>query len=260
MLNIDKFLRQGKTHQVCQDYIETSDWYVVLADGCSSAKNSEIGAMILCREAMNVLEQWKDSLEKLDYNEFGKNVIFNAWKSALVLNVPEECLNTTLLVAYKFNDHIFVHVYGDGLIITKQTNGNITCTEVSFTKNTPFYLSYLLSPEAFKSYPKEYRKIVTEHHFDILDAEETLFPNDKVTYGYFIENYESILIASDGMTNWTHNPDMGKVAKDMVNFAQPQGAYLQRCMNFLIRGYEKSGYYEDDIAVGGFLNLDTWRR
>jgi hypothetical protein len=54
MIQTDIFRRIGATHAVCEDYIIEGNKpfpFIILADGCSTAKNTDMGARILCHLA-----------------------------------------------------------------------------------------------------------------------------------------------------------------------------------------------------------------
>ena len=65
MLQIDSYFTNGKVNKVCQDYVihgETPVPYVILCDGCSSSKFTDVGARILAhsaKEALNVLKPFE---------------------------------------------------------------------------------------------------------------------------------------------------------------------------------------------------------
>ena len=64
-IHIDHLLKKGKTHKICEDYIISGynpAPYIILSDGCSSSKNTDVGARVLCHVAKQYLENSKDSI------------------------------------------------------------------------------------------------------------------------------------------------------------------------------------------------------
>ena len=78
MINVDSFLKKGKQHFICEDYIINSDDrdtmpYIILSDGCSSSENTDIGSRVLVRSALNILDEKLDIEFKFrSCNRFGK--------------------------------------------------------------------------------------------------------------------------------------------------------------------------------------------
>ena len=98
-MNCDCAFRIGSTHEVCQDYALSGKNTVSIADGCSGSVLSDIGSRVLSVTAMNKMIE----LESLhDFDE--KELILLARPSIKVLNLPNECLDATLLCAAKKED------------------------------------------------------------------------------------------------------------------------------------------------------------
>ena len=116
MIQTDTFLKIGKTHQVCEDYIITGDSpvkYNILSDGCSSSKDTEMGARILCHLAKQFLLYRKDDYRfpALDYDEMGSWIIHNAELAARQLGLKKSCLDATLIIAYEYDGKYHIYMY-----------------------------------------------------------------------------------------------------------------------------------------------------
>lgn len=236
---------------MCQDYILTGEDpnCIILADGCSQVKDSDIGARFLCLSAAKYLKTYRNFLDELDYINMGHQIIFNAEIVALASGISPSCLSATLIIAFYYNGYIHVIVYGDGSVISVDYENNLCFNELSYTDNKPFYLSYFLSPENFKIYKKENIKkierdeyIETEYNFDT--------PSH---YTYSVENYKIIAIASDGLSSWSPAIDSKEIFEKCVKYKNINGMFLQRRMIRFISNLEKQKInHMDDISIGAF--------
>ena len=152
MIQTDTFLKIGKTHQECEDYI-VSGWnphqHVILSDGCSSSKQTEMGARILCHLAKQYITYRRQDYRYpfLDYDEMGNWIIHNAGLTARQLGLKTSCLDATLIIAYVHDDRVHIYMYGDGVVVIQRNDGQIAMMEIEYTKNAPNYLSYRIDPE-----------------------------------------------------------------------------------------------------------------
>jgi serine/threonine protein phosphatase PrpC len=255
-MNIDSFLRVGKRHGICQDYIVQTDNAVILADGCSGAENAEIGAIILCQMAKNYLERYKDHLGDLQYESMGATIIHNAEMAARVLKAPRTCLDATLIIAYLYNDMIYVKKYGDGIIIWVTNDDVVAAADVSFDNNRPYYLSYKLNPERNNLY-KEENKFKHIAYYDSTGEHGVgKQPVDELTgeVEFEVDDVKALLIASDGISSFNNKPPLIDVVKNLTNFKGVQGSFLKRRMIRALFNYSKDRIWNnDDISIGGFV-------
>lgn len=260
MIHTDTFLTIGSSHQVCEDYIISDQNpfpYVILADGCSSSKNTDMGARILCLLAKQYLLYRKDEsrFPILDYEQMGSWIIHNAEMTARQLGLNRSCLNATLIIAYVVDDFYHVYMYGDGVVIVEENDGAIRIADVEYTKNAPYYLGYRLSQED-----------TVEYHN--LNQDLTITTNDKTTkYAYDYEThwlfpcseFKKLLIASDGiasfMENKIHPVSINDVTKEFLAYKSTKGEFLKRRLKRALKIYDKNGIeHFDDLSVGVFLN------
>ena len=102
MIQTDTFLKIGDQHKVCEDYIIEGFLpvpFIILADGCSSSRDTEMGARILCHLAKQYLYYRGCDLYELDYHKMGSWVIHNAELTVRHLGLRAECLDATLIVS-----------------------------------------------------------------------------------------------------------------------------------------------------------------
>jgi len=254
-MNVDSFLKTGKTHNICQDYVIAKDNYVVLSDGCSGAENAEIGSMVLCLTAQNLFKRYQGGM---DFQKAGELIIHNAEMAVRVLKGPATCLDATLLIAFKYDNEIRVSVYGDGVIIWIDNNNVLSYINIQFEKEKPFYLSYQLDPQREKSYRAENIKktIIRGTVLNALYDEVTAFD-----YGYHatfrLENTKALFISSDGIDSFNHSISLVDAITEVTNFKRVHGEYLKRRMKRFLKNVESSGnWHADDISIGGFIRED----
>jgi len=294
-MNIDSFLKIGHSHTMCQDYIisGTSPMpYIILADGCSSAKNSDIGARLLCHSALSMLTSLYNSKNNnmldIGWSIFGNTVIVDA-KLTLHNSFPSldtECLDATLIVAYKTKGVYKIVMYGDGHIYVTNKDNSVAYHKISFEPNAPSYLRYWIKGQ------EEYlsNKIMVTH-----ESQHGI--NGKISTEYGIpciidvkeQDVKSLVIASDGVDSImfkeetmyktkyldlygavlhnksTINPHTAtklpqckeksflEVLNDVTQFKLTDGPFLSRRIKKVLKGYEKEGFVnDDDISIGCF--------
>jgi len=266
MIQTDTFLRIGHSHQVCEDYIisgETPVKYVILSDGCSSSKNTEMGARILCHLAKQYLLYRKDDYRfpSIDYNEMGSWIIHNAELTARQLGLTRNCLDATLIIAYIFQGIYYIYMYGDGAVIIQGKDKKVSIMEVEFTKNAPFYLSYKIDPERMDLFHKMGQDLLIKHISHNINNENSYAYDYKCLFSYDIQYFPNILICSDGLFSFmkgTEPEQTIEIATDFLAYKSTKGEFLKRRLKRAIKLYEAAGiFHNDDLSVGAFLYEDN---
>ena len=264
-MNADSFLKTGKAHAMCQDYIISNKNYVILSDGCSGAENAEIGAMVLCLSAQNLFRMY---LGQMDFKKAGELIIHNAEMAIRVLKGPKTCLDATLLLAVIFNETIYISIYGDGIVIWKDRNKHINYINVTFENERPLYLSHMLDPTRLNIYKtKKIQKTITSGKIvpdEVnLCSPITIVNMDSTTeYGlhltFPVNMVEGIFISSDGLDSFKSRNGkfipIESILKDILNFKTNSGEFIKRRMKRFIKEREAEGiFHTDDISFGGFI-------
>lgn len=258
MILIDKFITAGKTHFMCQDYIISGKDYIILSDGCSGAKDSDVGARILTHVAANFLKNWKDRRHYIEYYKMGLDIIYNAQVVARLLHISEECLAATLIIAFVENDEVNIFIYGDGYVISVDDEG-VSYDAIFYTNNRPFYLSYHLNPNYIKLCESLNEVQIVKRGKDL----QTRNHNEPVHWKYKLDkdHLRTVAIASDGIGSFSSKPLINDIVKECVIFKQTNGMFLQRRMNRMLLKHQNQGCYNnDDISIGAFhRDLDERR-
>ena len=137
-MNTDCAFYIGTTHDICQDYALAGKNSIAVSDGCSGSPRSDIGSRVLSITAMNKMAEL-DSLISFDEKE----CILLARPTIKMLNIPNECLDATLLSAKVYDNEVMAMCCGDGVIVIKIKNGNIIIINCEYSDNYPFYMNYL---------------------------------------------------------------------------------------------------------------------
>jgi serine/threonine protein phosphatase PrpC len=139
----DSILEKGSSHDICEDYIlhgitkEYNIPYIILSDGCSSSKHTDIGARILVHGIKKQIENHfcflpEEMINDDMYNYLQPNIIYTANSIINSLQLANSCLDCTLIFAFIINEKCYIFRYGDGSIITEYDNGMININTLQF--------------------------------------------------------------------------------------------------------------------------------
>ena len=267
MNNYDSFSEIGSQHKICEDFIISGQYpvpHVILSDGCSSSKDTNCGAMILTQLAKQYLQFKIMELNNINYEDMGKWIICNAETTARQLGLSPPCLDATLIISFMLPKLIHVYIYGDGYIIRVNKHKEIESTQICFSDNAPYYLSYNLDFIRKKAYSD------MKHMMSIQNYKKTggfstigeLPHNHPLHYSFIPSFYKEIYIASDGIDSFIRNGvklPTENVIKSFLNIEKEnrdkttKGVFIQRRCRNAIKIIRKEGWdHYDDISFGGF--------
>ncbi len=277
-MNCDCAFYIGSTHEVCQDYALAGGSTVTIADGCSGSVLSDVGSRILSIVAMNKMIEI-DSLQMFDEKE----IILLARPSIKMLNIPTECLDTTLFSAVFHGQSSEIIGYGDGVIAICLKNKSILVIDIEYYDNCPFYVNYIYdNTNRLSLWEQNHNK--RRINLYKIDKEKTILINeinstrrieyDDIEIGVIkmfehkiiveiinIDQVESINLMSDGIHSFyeTITEDNTKTNKsipfclvlsDLLSYKNYVGKFVQRRMNrFLQDCQKKDWYHSDDISL-----------
>lgn len=256
-VDMDIFLKRGNNHQICEDYILKIDPInaIVLSDGCTTSPLTDIGSRILTGAAHAYLLEYRLSQPAdLDYHQAGCWIINRAYAISELMGFFYPILDATLSMAYRVQDMINIHMYGDGYIILVSWDNKLTIIKINYEPNYPYYLSYSLNPLRTVSYmKKDCIKTMTINGVKGGDGPY----NTTSKYAYSLKDYQTILIASDGLDTFNFKDlrcDID-IINEIVTFkpSKVKTRFIYRRAKKVIYQYEKKGFiHHDDIAIGGF--------
>jgi hypothetical protein len=275
-MQIDSYFTNGSVKKTCQDYVihgESPIPYVILCDGCSSSRFTDVGSRILAHSAKNTLisllsrnEPWVD---RVFYEVFGASTISNAYTSIKELNIPTECLDSTLIVLFNHpvhNQPVCV-MYGDGYIVTTKQSMVTNIWWSTFEGNAPYYLSYLVDNERRKIYENYAEdRYVRKDHYIINHKDRTSNEgfianahNSPRIFYIDIDYCDSIFIASDGIDSFVDTENAIRIPfkyilKEFMAFKNINGKYIERRVRRSMEDFTKVNIHNtDDVSFGGMI-------
>lgn len=229
-------------HKICEDYVKTDINHAVLCDGCSSAKNTDVGARLLAHA--------------YTYNGNLTRTLGNAYRASCELNLSDECLYSTLGILEKDDDFIRCILYGDGCIVVK-TKNTFDIIKVVYDK-APYYPYYDYISTGRDSYVKAFGEPIVNYTLDTCTNTQNMNtvpfqPN--FLYGYDLNTLEYILMFSDGV--FFFQKDYREIINELVQFKSFQGEFLNRRLSALFKRQWKDHFVGDDFSCIGYYNDTT---
>lgn len=251
----------GYSHTVCQDYARSGIGefgpYVFIADGCSSSPDTDIGARLL------VLAAEKHVNTTMDMHEWHRATIGLAWAWAHSLGLPQQALDATLLAIRFVDGSPLVTIFGDGYI-AQRIDGALHVTKITFEKNCPFYMSYLLDDNR-KKQAKMQAAILEDivfHPDGTSTNEQGMEIGEDFCFKFADEKADFIAIMSDGMASFlkpdvtptgktSFSPDPKEIFPDLLGFKNLQPGFVQRRAQRFLKGKASLGWQHfDDLSIG----------
>jgi hypothetical protein len=273
----DVFFTIGRSHRVCEDYglagsVEVADpaarRFAFVADGCSSAQDSDFGARLLCRAAAQQFGAHAGSMLRPDA------VIWKAvgWRESLGL--PATATDATLLGALEDNNGDALAVlYGDGVVAGLRRDGSYDYWQVECARNAPSYLSYLTDNSrlaAFRAETGGKRTVTRRLDGEITVTEDALWGDPEglqepgIVLHFDRATYQAVAVMSDGVESFRRMEGTSPAAvpltavlDQLMEFSTLTPGFVQRQMNWFFRKFTpKKGWWpEDDVSVAA-LALD----
>ena len=251
----------GTTHRVCEDYAICNDNAVVVADGCSSSPNTDFGARILARSALLLLDCLAFGPDRTD---FIKAIVFNAQQVMRNLHFESNALDATLLFASadKSKKLTRAFVYGDGMVVGRQRDGNFVVSRFSYKDEWPFYPSMLVDDDKLERY-------ITAGHGDCFYQFFSKIENKYVEIDapnsqdllFWFDDFDLVLLFSDGFGHFYElvETETSKSKQDVpwqdvldlfLEFKNFKGPFVQRRMDRFLKECKKRNWHNaDDISA-----------
>lgn len=257
-MNTDHIFRIGNSHKICEDYalsdVVGNTAYAIVADGCSSALESDVGARIVATQAREVLLTDGNQLA------FITSLLARLYKfDALFSSARATRFESTLIVAKVSEDVLRVCAYGDGLIYLRRKNGNVEYRYIESPSNAPDYLSYLLDKKRHELYLQhvegQTKKVQVSED---IGGYLSIPPFQPVMFETLVEQGDIVSIASDGIGSFCRDNRESipwiEIAKEFFGFKNTNGEFVQRrILAFERQCKQDLTTHYDDISVASIV-------
>lgn len=270
-MNSDCAFVLGKTHPVCQDYAvaASSDGgaSVVLADGCSSSADTDIGARLLAKSAERLLPALSlDPDRREEWADFPGKAARAAWVCARRLGLPSSGLDATLMTVKAGAGTFLVAVSSDGVVALGRHDGTVDVLTIGFAANYPQYAGYTLDASRRRQWAAQPGNVKTIQRVTLTGAEFTLAETMESTRAVEIfagtaAEYRFAAVLSDGVQSFarteqtetsraTYPVPAADVLAALLAFKGGQGQFVQRRMQAFGKECIKRGWHHsDDLSL-----------
>lgn len=280
IFNFDSYYTNGKMFKNCQDYSmhDNINNFAIISDGCSSSRNTDLGARILTYLA-------SDKLKRGDFEcqlpetciLLGLDITKSSKEILNCLNAPLESLDATLIglkIYNEFNSKCFIVMYGDGYIVELNNYFPYKITKVEYDGNAPYYLSYWIDDkknEAYKELSKSYNEDFLTKKITETSLLKTYTKNEKYNKLTIIDidlletSTSGIMIMSDGVDSFINYNTGDRICDvDMINqftnFKNINGEFIKRRVRKVINELDKENIRNsDDVSIAGFIIPERWK-
>jgi hypothetical protein len=275
----DAYFRIGNAHQrnglPAQDYaLATTHEHtarIVVSDGCSGGKRTDVGARILAHSIHESLVATTKSDSILSFAQ-ASAVIERAESlsraSAHLLGLDSKDMRATGMVAQIGDTGGFALVLGDGVIGIARADGSIECLEVVWQENIPYYpayRSYGLTRQFIEEHggndsaPRILVRRTTETSDGRRDTTEEQRTLKEGVDGIYIaipetelQSIRALGLFSDGVSQIS-GVDTVTAVRAMLTFPTKKGVFLVRTMKHVLASYERNGNIPQDDVSGAVI-------
>jgi hypothetical protein len=262
-MHADTAILTGSRHTAaatpCQDYatagtIPNGLTWGIIADGCSTGKDTDLGARawaLAAREVLKIFQDFDATAEEL------RHLIMET--AAPMLSLLDNADGfATLGILQAQGKRVRATMFGDGVLIARHSDASITFINLMYTENAPFYLNYLRKPEGAEAWRATYGgqllRVVTQR-LDAAGALVEMKVSEVPCETPWVwqadidsDDIEMVMLATDGATD-CGNGLLATIAQ-FAAVKNPAGEFIKRRVARLARDWQKSGHMPaDDLAV-----------
>ncbi len=276
MIAADSYYYMGKTHHYCQDYsihcTQTKSYlnhpFVAISDGCSSSKDTDIGARLLLKTIYN------NSLFSFDRGLYDSFSIAKSIAETMFLD--STCLDATILFAELTNPTCgTIGCSGDGFVIKINRNNDIEITEITFPSGAPYYLNYVFNEERKQLFIDHFslKRLIKKYVISNGIVSQPIITKDTdgtIYYDSFtVKDYKYICVSSDGLAafmekisndTFIYNSPLQPtdVIKQIIAFKNANGEFVKRRLLSFKKTCDSTNWLnEDDVSVGALYLGET---
>lgn len=261
----DVYFALGATHTVCQDYAVAlaGGLMVRLADGCSQAPHTDVGARLLCWSVDLEYDcEIENPCHALEF--ISGNCLLATLLEGEVSRMPSSAGRALCFAA---------RLTGDGFIVARRRDGTgYTLIESHFPSGAPRYLAYDFgrTPEVTRArYLKEFgdRHVITTTEVrpgqpDVVSSVDYTLLNAPIQihrFNFLLETYDLLVLLSDGAASF-HRPrgingatepvPVREIVEEIIALKGTAGAFmLRRARKFLQEATKRGWKHDDDFSV-----------
>jgi len=268
-MNSDCAFALGRTHRVCQDYAvavtEDERAFVLLADGCSSSPDSDIGARLLVQAARLSLPG--PSAGDAEWEAAHGAALRRAAEAAQTLGLHLNCLDATLLTITASAGAFAVNCCGDGVVALGRSDGGLEVYTVSYAASYPDYLSYRLDGgrrAQWGAQPGNEKRVT---HWALgadgaINEAASISPRACETWAGTADEYRFAAVLSDGAQSFTEICEtdtsrsprpvpLTELLPPLLAFKGSRGQFVQRrAAAFFKECHARHRSHGDDFSLG----------
>lgn len=283
-MNNDGISIIGKSHTICEDYVKyeccdnNNFPVVVLCDGCSlpKMKDRDTGVRLIAsdikkRICKSNLFDPSNPAKHSPYSSIAhavKEAVVEAARQAKDLQLPPECIDATVMLAYANNEKVNVFSFGDGVIVAKHKGGFYRMWDLSFPSGIPYYMSYETDTdrlhsmlETTKGNPRTqryYEGTTVNEELRLELQDESISYQPSWDFEFDVNQYEWVSLLSDGVHSYHIKDESGAekpmpftvAIRGLLNFKTFAGEFVKRT----VLAYEKNCtrnrvWHHDDVSV-----------
>lgn len=250
-MQIDSHSIMGCDHIYNEDYVISGSEpipYMIISDGCSSSKMSDIGARILVLSAKEALLEQLACGQIMNINNIGLSAVLKAKTLLKSIAAPQSSLDATLIIAFVINEQVHIIFYGDGSLFYTDKSGNFNYVTINYSHNAPFYLNY----HTDKVREKEYRDLSVSETKQVVINEEVTEGNlfETAMFTFAIEQLSNLIISSDGIDSFSDAAgkeiNAAVLAKELSQFKNTSGVYVMRRLKRVVKILSKQDIVNND--------------
>lgn len=280
-MNSDSYFRISQktaTHPVCQDYAQSGSTeasrYAIIADGCSSAKDTDFGSRLLVRSLVNSLGRY------VSLSSSFQAAVIVADTCRRTIGLPPESLHATLLCVVEREGTFEVGVYGDGYVVARNRDKSLRIFKHEFESNAPYYLSYTIQPDSNEKYAEKFgnSSVVISKYSRRQELGQEIFEKwseesysilkgmELNTYSFDRSEWDLVAVLSDGLGSFYKTVDEGTSRTDvpiglehlipeLFKFKGTAGSFVLRRSIKAFEAFEDLGWKNaDDFSFGVVCN------
>lgn len=263
--SVDKCYYIGKSHVTCDDFAACHSWgdvqVSIVADGCSSSKNSDIGSRLLTMELLHTLERIHGSYDNIIQSSFQITLhscllqLHDRYSHIL----GDHFLDCTVLAAVSDGARTTVLMIGDGAILMERKDGSQVFYRYDFDYNMPAYASYLLDScrhtnylSEVKGYDRQVVNVVDGTVSQVFERVD-LMGLPLVTFEWSHDLMAKLALCTDGIESFTGPNglvDWVEVGRKVLASKVPNAGFLQRRVSRILEDYSKESIFNsDDVSA-----------